>query len=136
MASTTKATGKNNEYVTWLTKVQPQVIRSQRQHLRYLSWAEQLMLQERLTPAETQVLELLAVLIERYETERFGSSSADGVDVLKELMAANGMKQADLTPFFGSKGVTSEVLNRRRRISINSARALAQHFKLPIDVFV
>jgi len=137
MASTTKATGKiESEYAHLLQRLQPQVIRSSQQHSRYLSLAEDLMLQRNLTRAQTRLLELLAVLIERYEAERYGSSNADAVDTLKELMAAKGMKQSELAPFFGSKGVASEVLNRRRRISINSARALAKHFNLPVDVFV
>ena len=66
------------------------------------------------SPAETELLDLLAILIERFEDERYSIASASPADVLRELMSANGMRQADIVPLFPSKGIASEVLAGRR----------------------
>lgn len=126
-----------DSYSALLEQARPQIIRSSREHARCLRIVEDLLAKKNLLGPEKRLLDLLSLLIERYETERYGTEcEADPIDVLRELMDARGMKQGDLTPFFGSKGVASEVLNRRRGISKNAARALAEHFNVPIGVFL
>jgi HTH-type transcriptional regulator/antitoxin HigA len=51
-------------------------------------------------------------------------------------MAANGLRQSDLLPIFGSKGVASEVVNGKRGISKTQAKALAEFFHVPAEVFL
>jgi HTH-type transcriptional regulator/antitoxin HigA len=51
-------------------------------------------------------------------------------------MAANQLKQTDLVPIFGSKGITSEVLNGKRGISKEKAKALADYFHISAEAFI
>lgn len=95
--------------------------------------------EERLTPEEDALLDLLVNLIERFETEPYKlerNSSATPLSILRELMAARDLKPSDLWKVFDSKGLTSEVLNGKRAISKNKARALAEFFHVSAELFI
>jgi HTH-type transcriptional regulator/antitoxin HigA len=51
-------------------------------------------------------------------------------------MEAKGVKQSQLWDVFGSKGIASEVLNGKRGISKTHARALANYFHVPAELFI
>jgi HTH-type transcriptional regulator/antitoxin HigA len=91
---------------------------------------------EKKSPAETSLLKLLAVLIEDYEQKRYSMGDASPLDTLKELMRARDMQAKDLWPVFGSKGITSEVLNGKRGISKEMARKLGEIFHVSRAVFI
>jgi len=91
---------------------------------------------ERRSPAEISLLKLLATLIENFEQKRYSIGEASPLDVLKELMSAREMQAKDLWPILGSKGIVSEVLNRKRGISNEMARKLAEVFHVSPAVFV
>jgi len=63
-------------------------------------------------------------------------SKADPVDVLKELMAAHGLRQKDLLNIFKHKALISEILNRKRPFSVEHIRALAQRFQVSAEAFI
>jgi HTH-type transcriptional regulator/antitoxin HigA len=86
--------------------------------------------------AETSLLKLLAVLIEDYEQKRYSMGDASPLDSLKELMRARGVQAKDLWPVFGSKGITSEVLNGKRGISNEMARKLGALFSVSPALFI
>jgi len=97
-------------YGKLLRKALPRPVRTERDNERYLQVAEHLMnLGERMTPEQRELLDLLGVLIERFEAERYSLSAASPVEVLRELMQARGMKLAGLGTLIGSKGVASEL---------------------------
>jgi HTH-type transcriptional regulator/antitoxin HigA len=91
---------------------------------------------EERSPAETSLLKLLAVLIEDYEQRRYSLSESSPLETLKELMRARGMRARDLWPVIGSKGITSEVLNGKRRISTEMATKLGEMFHVSPAVFI
>ena len=91
---------------------------------------------ENLSAEEEKLLKLLARLIEDFEQRSYRPSEAEPLEVLHHLMEARGVKQSQLWELFGSKGVASEVLNGKRGISKTHARALANYFHLPVDLFV
>ncbi len=86
--------------------------------------------------AETSLLKLLAVLIEDYEQKRYSMGDASPLDSLKELMRVRGIQAKDLWPVFGSKGITSEVLNGKRGISNEMARKLGEMFSVSPALFI
>ena len=61
-------------------------------------------------------------LIERFEEKAYPIPEAPGYRVLRTLMENRGVKQADLLPIFGSRGIASEVYNGKRAISIAASR--------------
>jgi HTH-type transcriptional regulator/antitoxin HigA len=85
-----------------------------------------------LTQAEQRYCELLSLLIEEYEERTFPlKSRADAVDVLKELMAANRLRQKDLLAIFKHKALISEILNRKRPLSWNTSGRWRSTFRFP-----
>ena len=61
---------------------------------------------------------------------------AEPHEVLKELMAARGLKQGDVGQLLGSKGRVSEVINGKRAISKAQAKALAEFFHVSAELFI
>ena len=124
-------------YVKLLRKALPRPVRTERDNERYLQVAGHLMnLGERMTPEQRELLDLLVVLIERFEAERYSLSAASPVEVLRELMQARGMKLAGLSTLIGSKGVASEILSGERGLSKTNIRRLAEYFRVSPELFL
>jgi HTH-type transcriptional regulator/antitoxin HigA len=114
----------------------PHVIHNERDHRTYLARAEELLDKKGRSAAENRYLELLSVLIERYEQEHDPIVAPDPLEALKELMAANGMTQSALARLLGSSGITSEILSGKRSLSKTHIRKLAEAFNVSTDLFV
>ncbi|HEY2960812.1 MAG TPA: hypothetical protein VGJ37_00225 [Pyrinomonadaceae bacterium] len=107
------------------------------ENARILSIVERLMKKgDTLTAEEEKLLRLLARLVEDFEERFYRPSEATPLEVLQHLMEARDVKQSQLWEVFGSKGIASEVLNGKRGISKTHARALANYFHVPADLFV
>jgi len=92
--------------------------------------------EDNLTPEETTLLELLVQLIERFEEKAYPIPEAPGYRVLRTLMENRGVKQADLLPIFGSRGIASEVYYCKRAISKAQAKKLGEFFGISPAVFI
>ena len=124
-------------YRRLLSQAMPVVIETEEENERMLVIAEKLMKKgENLSAEEEKLLKLLARLIEDFEQRYYRPSEAEPLEVLHHLMEARGVKQSQLWELFGSKGIASEVLNGKRGISKTHARALANYFHVPVDLFV
>lgn len=88
-----------------------------------------------ITPEKQAVAEVLATLIEAYE-ERYAIEASTPLSVLRELMAANDLKQKDTVPYIGSKGIASEVLSGKREISKAMAHKLGKRFNVSHTLFL
>jgi HTH-type transcriptional regulator / antitoxin HigA len=115
----------------------PVVIETEEENARILSIVEKLMHKgESLSAEEEKLLKLLARLIEDFEQRYYRTRNATPLEVLQHLMEERGVKQSHLWQLFGSKGIASEVLSGKRGISKTHARALADYFHVPADLFV
>jgi HTH-type transcriptional regulator/antitoxin HigA len=124
-------------YARLLSATLPTIIETEEQNEHYLGVVEELMRKgENLAPEEEMLVNLLSLLISEFEHKFYQIKKAPPLDVLKELMAANQLKQTDLVPIFGSKGITSEVLNGKRGISKEKAKALADYFHISAEAFI
>jgi HTH-type transcriptional regulator/antitoxin HigA len=74
---------------------------------------------------ESDRLELLTVLIEAYENTKYPIEPPDPIDAILFRMQEKGLKQADLVPYFGTRSRVSEVLSRKRPLTVIMIRALA-----------
>jgi antitoxin component HigA of HigAB toxin-antitoxin module len=81
----------------------PKTISSPQQHEAYISRLLELQHKAHRTAEETETAKLLIVLIADYEAKHFTIEKASGVEVLKELMDANGLRQKDLAEDWGVK---------------------------------
>ena len=124
------------KYGSILKERRPGVIHGVREYEKARRQAEALIDRDSLPPQEERYLELLVALIERYEDERFALPRSTPLEALKELMLARSTSQSELAVLIGSKGNASEILSGARDISKNVARKLADHFRVPVDLFV
>jgi HTH-type transcriptional regulator / antitoxin HigA len=125
------------EYLALLSRALPGVIRSEAENERYTALLEALDSKgNRMTTAERRMAGLLTLLIENFEEERYALRAASPVDVLKELMSANNLKQKDLLDVFGTPSIVSEILHGKRRLTIEHIRRLSRRFQVSADVFI
>lgn len=125
------------EYPRLLSKNAPGVIHTRAEHRRFLAELEEMLRKPSMTLAERRYCELLGVLIEDFEKKVFSlKSKAQPVDVLKELMAANGLQQKDLLDVFKHKTMVSEILSGKRPLSLEHIRRLARRFRVSPEVFI
>jgi HTH-type transcriptional regulator/antitoxin HigA len=126
------------KYAKLLAKALPVVIETEEQNERMLREVERLMDkgEGRLSPEEKALFKLMVRLIEDFEEQHYQLNAATPVTVLKELMAARDLQPKDLWEVFGSKSLTSEVLNGNRDISKSKAKALAEFFHVSAELFI
>src|SRR5207253_11050480 len=91
---------------------------------------------ENMSQEEEKLLKLLTRLAEDFEERFYHPRDATPLEVLQHLMESRDLKQTHLWEVFGSKGIASEVLNGKRGISKTHARALADYFNVPADLFI
>jgi HTH-type transcriptional regulator/antitoxin HigA len=89
-----------------------------------------------LSSAERDYLETLSTLVEAYEREHIPMPEVSGVDVLRHLMEANHLRQADLLDVFPTRSIVSEILGGTRQLTLDHMRGLSRRFGVPVDVFV
>jgi HTH-type transcriptional regulator/antitoxin HigA len=77
--------------------------------------------------------EVLVTLIEAYEQKHYPMGSADPVEAIKFRMEQQNLTPRDLEPYIGSSGRVSEVLNRKRRLSLQMVRKLHAGLHIPYE---
>jgi HTH-type transcriptional regulator/antitoxin HigA len=78
-------------------------------------------------------LEILTVLIEKYEDVHYPMPPSDPVEAIKFRMDQQGLTSRDLEPFIGSSGRVSEVLNRKRKLSLGMIKRLHDGLRIPYE---
>jgi len=86
--------------------------------------------------AQSDELEILVLLIEKYEEKAWVISEPDPIEAIKIRMEEMQLKQKDLIPFIGNKSKVSEVLNRKIGLSLNMIYNLAKGLHLPLEILV
>jgi HTH-type transcriptional regulator/antitoxin HigA len=125
------------DYPRLLSKKSPAVIHSRAEHKRYLAELEQMFQKSSLSEEQQRYCELLGVLVEDYEKRAFPmKSKAAPVEILRALMAANGLQQKDLLDVFKHKALISEILRGKRPLSVDHIRGLARRFRVSPEVFI
>ncbi|MDO9191031.1 MAG: hypothetical protein Q7U24_14265, partial [Sulfurimicrobium sp.] len=81
-------------------------------------------------------LELLSVLVEAYENQKYPIEAPDPVSAILFRMQEQGLKQADLVPYFGTRSRVSEVLGRKRPLTVNMIRALSSGLGISTETLV
>jgi HTH-type transcriptional regulator/antitoxin HigA len=113
----------------------PRVISSDAQNDRYTAVLLELERKPKLTFREKNYAKLLTLLIDDYEEREYPIRKASPVEVLSELMSANGLLQKDLASLLGSESVVSEILNGHRGLNKSHIEKLSKRFKVSPAVF-
>ena len=82
---------------------------------------------------EFDELEILSTLIENYEAKHFSIDIPDPIEAIKFRMEQEGLKQKDIAKLFGNKVRVSEVLNKKRRLTLDMVRNLHDNLSIPYD---
>ncbi len=85
---------------------------------------------------EGDELEILSILIEKYENEHFPIDLPDPIDAIKFRMEQLDMKQSDLTEIIGFKSRVSEILNRKRKLTLEMIRRLNEYLNIPTNILI
>lgn len=86
-----------------------------------------------LNSLEGDELEILALLIEKYEDEHYPMPPSDPIEAIKFRMDQQGLTPRDLEPFIGTSGRVSEVLNRKRKLSLSMIKRLHEGLRIPYE---
>lgn len=113
------------------------LIKNDQDHTEALARVSELMDQD-LIPGSTEAdeLEVLALLVERYEQEYFPIANPDPIEAIKFRMEQQGLLKKDLIPFIGSASKVTEVLNGTRQLSLNMIRKIAEGLNISIEVLI
>ena len=115
----------------------PKLIRTEEQYRQYLDEVMVLIAQG-VAPKtkESDRLELLTVLIEAFENGRYSIEPPDPIDAILFRMHEKGLRKVDLIPYFGTSSRVSEVLGRKRPLTVNMIRELAVGLGLSAETLV
>jgi HTH-type transcriptional regulator/antitoxin HigA len=114
----------------------PHVIHNDAELEVYTDALFQLTVLESPSRSELEAIELLTLLVERYEQEHYPIPAADPASVVRFLIEQQNLTQRDLIPQFGSESAVSMFLAGHRNLTIEQVRKLCARFKLPADVFI
>jgi len=113
----------------------PHLIESEEQLAAYTKALFQLTREPRPTPAQVKAIELLTLLIERYEETRYILPTSSPADVLRFLLDRHGLRQRDLAAELGGESVVSEILSGKRRLNTAHIEQLSKRFRVSPAVF-
>jgi len=119
-----------------IAKGAPHVIHNDEELEAYTNALFRMTALENPSRAEQEAIELLTLLIERYEETSYPIPKADAVSVVRVLLEHQGLTQRDLVPEFGSESAVSMFLAGQRKLTLEQVRKLSKRFRLPADVFV
>ena len=78
-------------------------------------------------------LEVLTTLIENYEAKHYAIDVPDPIEAIKFRMEQEGLRQKDLVKIFGNKVRVSEVLNKKRRLTLDMIRNINHDLHIPFE---
>jgi len=81
-------------------------------------------------------LDVLATLIDAYEAHHYPMDPPDPIEAIRFRMEQQGLSRKDLEPLIGARARVSEVMNRRRSLSIDMIRRLHDHLGISADVLI
>lgn len=111
------------------------IIKTEKEHKKAVKRAMKIFHAAPNTPEDDE-LGVLLLLIKDYEDRTVKMPAIDVLEVIKEKMQEQGLKNKDLEPVIGSKGYVSSILSGRREITLRIAQQLRDYFNLPAELFL
>ena len=107
-------------------------IKNEEDYTQTLNYIESLMDAKPNTP-QMDELEVLTTLVEAYEEQHYKIEAPDPIEAIKFRMEQEGLKQKDLVTIVGSKSRVSEILNKKRKLTIEMIRNLHKQLHIPVE---
>jgi HTH-type transcriptional regulator / antitoxin HigA len=117
--------------------MEPRIVKTEEQYRRYLDEVARLAAKDPDAGTDDGArLELLAKLVEDYEKTRFHFAQPDPVEAILFRMEQQGLRQKDIADLLGGKNRASEVLARKRPLTLSMIRALHERLAIPSDSLI
>jgi len=110
-------------------------IRNEKDYQKALKRLEVIFDSKRGTQAGDE-LEILAILIDNYENENFPIGMPDPIAAINFRMEQMGLKQKDLVEMIGFKSRVSEIMNKKRKLTLDMIRKLNANLHIPTEVLI
>ncbi len=110
-------------------------IKTEDDYFKSLERAEALWGSKRDTP-EGDELDLLVTIVEAYEIKHYPIAPPDPIDAIKFRMEQMGMTKTDLAKYLGSQSRVSEVLSRKRKLTLKMVKSLYKGLKIPAEILL
>ena len=124
-------------YADLLVQIEPRPIGSKAALEKSYKLIDKLMSKPALTRAESEMLELLSLLVEQYESREHPTPQVSAADMLEHLIESRGITNATLAAETQvPRSTVTDILAGRRRISLGNVRKFADYFHVPPSVFV
>ena len=107
-------------------------IKNEEDYTQTLKYIESLM-DAKPNTLQMDELEVLTTLVEAYEEQHYKIEAPDPIEAIKFRMEQEGLKQKDLVSIVGSKSRVSEILNRKRKLTIEMIRNLHKQLHIPVE---
>jgi len=82
------------------------------------------------------IITALSILIDEYEKKHYEIEAPDPIEAIKYIMSEMGLSQKHLTQYLGSKSLVSQILNKKRKLSITNIRVLSVALNIPIEILI
>lgn len=126
----------NFYYLQIMTHLPYTIIKSKAQYYKYCNILEALVDSKKKTKSIQDEIELLELLIEKYDAENSSFTNSDPVEIIKSLMTKHNMKAVDLAELLNvSEGLVSDMLKYKKGLSKETIRILSQKFKISQEAF-
>ena len=117
--------------------MQLKILKTEKDYDKALSRIDELMeLNPKLGTPESDELEILALLVEKYEELNWNIETPDPIEAIKYRMEEMNLKQKDLIPYIGNKSKVSELLNRKISLSLTMVRNLSKALHIPAETLL
>lgn len=110
-------------------------IKTEQDYERALARVSELMDAEPGSEAEDE-LEVLSILVDAYEEKHFPIDPPDPIDAILFRLEQQNLTRKDLEPLLGSRHRVSEVLNRKRGLSLEMIRRVHEHLGIPLETLI
>ncbi len=126
---------ESNRYIELLQQFPPRPIKSEEELFAAQEMIDTLLDSGEITPEKQDYINLLGILIYEYEEKHIPIPDLSGIDLLKALIDELDLKQKDLVPIFKTESIVSEILNGKRKFTVEHIEKLADFFNISPSAF-
>ena len=125
----------SDKYIKLLQQFPPRTITNEEQLEATQAQIDRLLDSNELSSEELDYLNVLGVLVFEYEQAQESIPDIYGIELLKVLIQERQLRQKDLVPIFKTESIISDILNKKRQLTVRHIQELAQFFNLSPAVF-
>lgn len=112
------------------------LIKTEKEYEKALAKIYSLMNNTKKNSLQADELELLALLVEKYEEEHYPIPSPDPLEYLKYVMQEKNLQQSDLVKYIGSKSTVSQIMSKKRSMTVEMIRNLSKGLSISVEGLV